>query len=1845
MSLYEDRVNSTFTGRRNDMAMGFLARHGLLPEAPPAPNPEQDIQESAQEIPTPPRPKVRGGRPRPQQQLETAAGMKPEKSLWEETKEAGTALFVRGPIMGAAGIAGTISDLSQWAAEKTGTGSADDVDPAGMLEEWLKSVAPAASGDTGDEMLSALGQFLVPFGAVSKVTKAGKALEAGKGFLRKATEAAGTGAITDFAVWDEADKNLSTVLNAIPELEPYVPDLMVHGDDYENPVLWRVQNVLEGAGLGVAAEGVARMLGQGIKAVGDARRAKEAGIGSEQLVTLQRLREVPEDAAVGNAATRKALDALRAEVEEALPTEGKAELDGLDGAPKADEGNLTPEEAEELQHLTMNDSLADWHIARRKELEAKRDAPAEEAPAEAPAPDIAPEQRQAEFDKQVADLQFDIDGARADGDLDAAEAFEDELAALKKAGPEAVQRVMPAVKQPIAARPAPEGPKTLSAFEKQMAANLEARIPTLEGEARAVAERQLEGLIGKGVPAKEAADTVEWMLEAATRLEPDKRHDLYAKLRKLDLKPPKPKATDEAVPAPATPTSPDLEYRPPEATQIPLEAVPPPKGPNLERIEAIASGLRERLDKAVAEGTGDEALAQATEAVEAKLGALKAGVPDQVPTISRIPKADTVEAADAQIAELEARMADGDPEAAAGLVEAIAQRDVLETQAPAPKPEAEAEAPKPEPEAQPLLTPEQVAQAQSLGGRMRERAALRKERPALAPDVEPDVAPVARGWSQWTHGTQPPARAGKSSWKDKPSYQWTPQDAKDAAAELSEETGATVETVAVTLSRTADRKVVETFARGVKTEDGTFIPAGKARDGQTTWVKVPEGAGPAARRALVEALDDPRRLAGMDLHVAAEPSQGLPKAMRPVEPTLPDRIPDMNPEAPALGIPAAMRGSAPGDYVLDKANLMDMATGSDVDIVRHTDDGQVETVYGKVSLDKLGEDAGQEMDFGRLESLQGWWDLTNAQRDTMQDVTPAQRNADLAALETILGPDIPLKTQVEGGKGWRSAPRAALKVLNQSASRVVKLAREANEVKVSASPGPEELDAQVIAQWKAMQALVQHKALMADLKGDKEVAFRLMDSVAMQADASQPQQVAAAARRIFSRDFSSKWGADDGYKRVVDQVTPIAKLKTVGDVHELPLPVGPEKKGTARKVGEVLQTAALAGLVSGPKTHAVNLLSAGTVNIAAVPEMYLAAAFRYAGGKMGGDAITFRDALMIANAEVVGRIAGARNALTLARGSAATFGWGNGRRAKESLEQQGLMDAFRALNLTSKFDAVPGENPTRNLFHERKPGAEGIMAVGKRWGERALQAPFAALQAEDMVMKSMGYFPALLREALVMAHKSGATGKAMRDEAHRLLNDPEAAVELRKAAVERAEDLTFTRPYAEGERFAGIVDIAGLTRALDRVPPFGRILGIPFLNTVSRISEYTAGRTPLALMRPNSRMRQDLRAGGMKRSEALARLTVGSSVMTMAGLGVYNGVITGPTDHAHPNSLRLSNGDYLDYGKLDPFAGWLKIGTGVAEMMQYAETPEHHDAISHLAGMAMEVMYDGLIDSSWMGGVVDIMGVIGDTRRGERLGPGLVRHLGGAAGAFIPYSGLTRQIRQGMDPVRREWRIGTDEEDAVTRALDREVDRIRNMLPGLGRDMPPMRTWNGKKFERHAPEWMGDGVKGWWFAMSPMPLYEGTDDPAEKLMHKVGFVPPRVPDQIDGQPLTPHQRDAYAVLTGEIFETALRRAMQSGRFLGLDTAGPAGFDQIRSGLKEIAGEARTQGTSEFLAQERLRSSAGVTVGRLFEQSRDNAGRIVREESPDLNRAILERKSEEWRERDRLEQVQRRMARQ
>lgn len=407
-------------------------------------------------------------------------------------------------------------------------------------------------------------------------------------------------------------------------------------------------------------------------------------------------------------------------------------------------------------------------------------------------------------------------------------------------------------------------------------------------------------------------------------------------------------------------------------------------------------------------------------------------------------------------------------------------------------------------------------------------------------------------------------------------------------------------------------------------------------------------------------------------------------------------------------------------------------------------------------------------------------------------------------------------------------------------------------------------------------------------------------------------------------------------------------------------------------------------LLSGPRTHVVNFVGNSLTTALSFPEHALTAGI----GKVTRSA----------DRAYFGEV-GAR-AVGLADSSVEALR--NMRRAFKTGE---------AVDETSKIDAV----------HQR--------AIGGKVGH-ALRTPTRALTAADEFWKTLLNSAELRQLAYRQAMRETGGGDAFAARYEAMLRAPtEGMVRQAKGA---ARYYTFQKEL--GKAGQGV-------QAISNNWVVGKILA-PFVRTPINLLKFAGERSVFGLAMPE--VRAALKAGGRRRDEALAKITLGSGLSTAAVVATLDGRITGsgPSDSRErnallqagwqPNSIRIGD-QWVSYARFDPVSTLFGVAADFAEAGAWA-TKKEADAI----GMSLAIgIARNVTNKTWLSGASDAFDVLSDP---ERYGKGYVQRL---AGSMAVPAGLS-QTAQALDPHMRNART--------------LVDAIKRRVPVLSQSLPVRRN-------------------------------------------------------------------------------------------------------------------------------------------------------------------------------------------
>lgn len=387
-------------------------------------------------------------------------------------------------------------------------------------------------------------------------------------------------------------------------------------------------------------------------------------------------------------------------------------------------------------------------------------------------------------------------------------------------------------------------------------------------------------------------------------------------------------------------------------------------------------------------------------------------------------------------------------------------------------------------------------------------------------------------------------------------------------------------------------------------------------------------------------------------------------------------------------------------------------------------------------------------------------------------------------------------------------------------------------------------------------------------------------------------------------------------------------------------------------------------LLSGPRTHAVNITSNFLTSMAQIPEHLAAAAIGAPRAIIkGGDV----DRVMFS--ETGSRV----------------VGWMQGTR-------EGLAQAAQTMRTGEPSDLAS------------KVEAQTMKAISGVKGS-ILRTPTRLLMAEDELFKAMARRMEIHGLAVRNARKEGLRGQAARDRAAELAANP--TPEMLEQAAEYGRYLTFQKKLGPGGQ--SISNLTNTNRWLK--------LFIPFTRTPINLLKFAVERSPAAPLLKE--WREDFKAGGARRDLALGRAALGSGAAMMAVELARQGYLTGggPADESarrmleadgwQPYSLRVGDA-YYSYQRLDPFSTTFGLAADYVDLQSHMTEKQKEEVSALIAGSLMQ----NLSSKTWLSGMSNLGEAMGDWGRyGDNF-------LASLAGSSVP--AVAGQTAQALDPVARE---------------------------------------------------------------------------------------------------------------------------------------------------------------------------------------------------------------------------------
>ncbi|MGH0000110.1 hypothetical protein ACQU0X_08520 [Pseudovibrio ascidiaceicola] len=504
-------------------------------------------------------------------------------------------------------------------------------------------------------------------------------------------------------------------------------------------------------------------------------------------------------------------------------------------------------------------------------------------------------------------------------------------------------------------------------------------------------------------------------------------------------------------------------------------------------------------------------------------------------------------------------------------------------------------------------------------------------------------------------------------------------------------------------------------------------------------------------------------------------------------------------------------------------------------------------------------------------------------------------------------------------------------------------------------------------------------------------------------------------------------------------------------------------KTRTQPVTRALNEVFINSILSGPKTHMINIMS-NAFNAALLP------AEKFMGGALGGNPEMMREAFR----QYQGMSMALKDSLKL---TATAF-----RQNRNILDPEAAI--LEVNGVSQHAIRSESENPIIRL---------AVNAVGT-----GVRVPTRALMAGDELFKQLNYRSSVYARLSVQAADLVKAGKITQKDAARYIADRmDASVNAKGGAnsqidLDHAREATFTQELRQGSMFA---DFQKFTNR----HPLTKFI-VPFIRTPTNVMRHALHRTPL-LNSLSKTFKAELRSGDPRRvAMARGKMATGALFWGTAITAAYEGKITGsgpadPTLKARmmetgwrPYSVVTDDGNggkkYVEYKRMEPFATFFGIAADVADIGGSVGESEAEE----IGTAAIVAFVNNVGSKTFLQGITDFAEAVGDPDR--HLGTYLRRQ----ASNMVPYTALQREVRKGIDPSMREART--------------LVDTVKNNIPSYSSTLPPRRSWITGDPLVYPKGWGADMVSpvGEAFAsINPIIAADGANDPVLDEMAQLNF--------------------------------------------------------------------------------------------------------------------------------------------
>lgn len=324
---------------------------------------------------------------------------------------------------------------------------------------------------------------------------------------------------------------------------------------------------------------------------------------------------------------------------------------------------------------------------------------------------------------------------------------------------------------------------------------------------------------------------------------------------------------------------------------------------------------------------------------------------------------------------------------------------------------------------------------------------------------------------------------------------------------------------------------------------------------------------------------------------------------------------------------------------------------------------------------------------------------------------------------------------------------------------------------------------------------------------------------------------------------------------------------------------------------------------------------------------------------------------------------------------------------------------------------------------------------------------FRALQAEDMLFR----VPAERAKAYIMAVdravKEGFNPNTTEGQQAimRYTNQPQYGLTL-----EAAQKVTAAIQQAGAEAVFAQDLGPRLSKVQQAISGSPVQFLLPAFRTPANLLSWSVQRIP-GLNLLSGRWRDDFNAGGERRSQAMARLAIGTSVAITAyslaeaglitGSGIYDKEQAGTKRGAgwQPNSLKIG-GEYYSFERIEPVA---KILTMAADMIELMKVSKDEEDKAKIGMMLIAGFGNATVSTTYLSGLANAIKAVTDPDRNA------TNFFEGYAAGLVPKA--IGQVVTASDPYKRE--------------VDGVLDAIQSQLPFVREKLLPKRSVWGEPMQ------------------------------------------------------------------------------------------------------------------------------------------------------------------------------------